>query len=250
VTLHLIRPTVRRSYASTLCRPNSFRPGLPGWSSSPALITQCDSKNNRFRAAGRCSWRRAAAETNPFGLARNHDACDRAPRSIKCSVTARCSARPALQRFRRRASVARRGLRRSRSRPAGRGGVWTRPRPPRHAESASNRARHRRPRRGRQRRRMRPPRAARRFRKYGQSCSMTPLPYGWARAPRSHSPPAGPRRSYNETGLRLLNLRTSFDLGQQEQRGALLPFGIRIVLRRECNTIESSSAVAREVARC
>jgi len=45
-------------------------------------------------------------------------------------------------------------------------------------------------------------------------------------------------------------LRTSFDLGQQEQRGALLPFGIRIVLRRECNTIESSSAVAREVARC
>jgi hypothetical protein len=45
-------------------------------------------------------------------------------------------------------------------------------------------------------------------------------------------------------------LRTSFDLGQQEQRDALLPSGIRIVLRRECNTIELLSVVAREVARC
>ena len=46
-------------------------------------------------------------------------------------------------------------------------------------------------------------------------------------------------------------LRTSFDLGQQERRGALLPSsGIRIVLRREGNAIELLSVVAREVARC
>ena len=44
-------------------------------------------------------------------------------------------------------------------------------------------------------------------------------------------------------------LRTSFDLGQQEQRDALLPSGIRIALRRGCNTIDLLSVVAREVAR-
>ena len=52
------------------------------------------------------------------------------------------------------------------------------------------------------------------------------------------------------TGRAGYPLRTSFDLGQQEQRGALLPSGIRTVLRRERNTIELLSVVAREVARC
>jgi hypothetical protein len=45
-------------------------------------------------------------------------------------------------------------------------------------------------------------------------------------------------------------LRMFFDLGQQERRGALLPSGTRIVLRREGHAIEWLSVVAREVARC
>jgi hypothetical protein len=65
-----------------LCRPDGFRPGLPGLSSH-RLSARCDRADDHFRAPRQHSRWRAAAGIDAFRLADDHGACDGAPMPIK-----------------------------------------------------------------------------------------------------------------------------------------------------------------------